>query len=126
MANPSLKERAVEIADTFSGDIEAVPMFHSYMAMSIGKLIDRGFLVKAWKTHPDADSLKKKLWNNYMPDVDLALLDPKSGGIMEKSEGVSGSIPSEVQKQILACTDSECLKPAYSGSELLKEIGFPQ
>ena len=126
VANPSLKERAVEIADTFSGDIEAVPMFHSYMAMSIGKLIDKGFLVKAWKTHPDADSLKKKLWNNYMPDVDLALLDPKSGGIMEKSEGVSGSIPSEVQKQILACTDSECLKPAYSGSELLKEIGFPQ
>lgn len=125
IANPELKERALDIAEAFSGDIEAVPMFHSYIAMSVGKLTDKGFLVKIWKTHPDTDSLKKQLWEQYIPDVDLAVLDPDLSGIMEKTEGNSGFVPSEVQKQILACTDSECLKPAHSASEILREIGFP-
>lgn len=125
-ANPLLKERAADIAETFSGDIEAVPMFHSYMAMSIGKVIGRGYLLKVWKSHPDLADIKNKFWEHYLPEVDVAILDPASEGILEKSEVATGNVPSEAEKQILACTDSECLKPAHTLDEILMEIGQPK
>ena len=121
-SNPELRSRAESIAELYSEELEKVPSFHSYMALGISRLNSKGFLIKTWEGNDHNDALKPEFWRKYHSNVDLAILGKSNDGILEKNELEGTAEPEKLKREILACTDSECLAPSRTAEGILKTI----
>lgn len=122
ISNPNYRAEAEKIAELYGEGLEKVPSFHSFMALGIARLNEKGYLIKIWGSSMEKKKLLDEIWKKYHPDIDLVVLGEKGDGLIEKSEMEGVTDIEKLKGEILACTDLECLAPSRTSKGILEAI----
>ena len=113
-SNDELRNRGIEIADSFNSDILRGPMFHGFMTIGIQLAITKPFLVKAWSGFSDINGLKRRLWNIFNPTVETLILDPKNRKLLSDLGESEINESDDRLSKIFVCNGNSCLPPVDS------------